>query len=376
MEQCDADSALGMARGSSAALSPSSTGLRRLAFVTGPGAPGFNALHEAIAALGHKVLSLSTIGPKEVSGTSDTIDRRAYDPAPEGWSFLQARRATQALSETLKDWRASAVISAGAQTALLAASAAEQAGIKERTAIVLDRFDGSDAAMVELWRKAFALSTASIFLNRDDQYAAIKADVMREGMPAFVVPGAGVDLAASPMQPLPPWRDEPVVLIHVDGEKHAEVKLALKAVSELLNRNASMQVRTSGLSPGRDYNLPARVEAVSSEAPAFEAALEECHIYVHVPGNAGIPTHLLAALAAGRPVIATSTPGCHDMVDDAVNGCLVEQGSVAALTKAIELFVKNPELLAPAAHASRMKAERRFNRRDINQAWLKALALS
>lgn len=352
----------------------SSTGLQRVAFVTGSSAPGFNPLFEAIATLGHKVLSLSASGSAD-SKPTDGIDRRTYDPAPEGWSFLQSRRAVQGLSETLKDWRASAVISAGAQTALLAASAAEQAGIKERTAIVLERFGGHDAAIIELWRKAFALSTAAIFFNRDDRQSAIKAEVMPERMPMSVVPGAGVDLTASTVIPMPPFRDGPVLLMRVDGGEPAQVKLALEAASALLGRNPSIQVRLSGLEPGRELKLPARVEAVAGERPAFEAALGECHVYIHVPGNAGLPTHLLLALAAGRPVIATSTPGCQDMIDDAVNGCLVEQGSVAALTNAVELFVANPELLVSAARASRTKAERRFDGRDIQQAWLKALAL-
>ena len=105
-------------------------------------------------------------------------------------------------------------------------------------------------------------------------------------------------------------------------------------------------------------------------------ALWQCHVYVEAGDTAALPAGALAALAAGRPVIAANTPGCRDVVDDFVNGCLVEPGSAAAIVKAMEIFTGSPELIETTARASRLKAERRFDRREINQQWLKVLALT
>ena len=54
------------------------------------------------------------------------------------------------------------------------------------------------------------------------------------------------------------------------------------------------------------------------------------------------PHTVVEALAVGTPVIATRTGGVAEVVEDGVNGLIVEPGDVAALTAAIELFFTDP----------------------------------
>lgn len=50
----------------------------------------------------------------------------------------------------------------------------------------------------------------------------------------------------------------------------------------------------------------------------------------------GIPVALMEAMAAGRPVIASRLSGIPELVEDGVNGLLIEPGSVAQLIRALQ----------------------------------------
>lgn len=58
----------------------------------------------------------------------------------------------------------------------------------------------------------------------------------------------------------------------------------------------------------------------------------------------GVPKVLLEAAACGRPIIATDSPGCREIVRSGDNGLLVPVNDSAALSSAIELLIENPAL--------------------------------
>ncbi len=104
-------------------------------------------------------------------------------------------------------------------------------------------------------------------------------------------------------------------------------------------------------------------------------AIGRAHVYVYPSRAEGMPRSVLEALAAGRPVITTNSPGCRETVDERVNGCLVPPGDAAALAEAMESFLKRPDLIPAMARASRIKAERRFDAREVNKVLLEVLGL-
>ena len=69
--------------------------------------------------------------------------------------------------------------------------------------------------------------------------------------------------------------------------------------------------------------------------------------------NEGIPQALLQAMYAGCPVIGTRVGGIPDIVEDGINGILVEPGNSSALATAIANTLNNPEKTA-------IRAERAF----------------
>ena len=56
------------------------------------------------------------------------------------------------------------------------------------------------------------------------------------------------------------------------------------------------------------------------------------------------PTVVLEAMAAGRPVVASSSGGIVDLVQDGVTGILVPPGEPVALAKALTSMIEDPAM--------------------------------
>jgi glycosyltransferase involved in cell wall biosynthesis len=75
----------------------------------------------------------------------------------------------------------------------------------------------------------------------------------------------------------------------------------------------------------------------------------------------GIPNVLVEAMAAGVPVVSTRISGIPELIDDEVDGILVEPGDPDALAAAIRRLLGEPELAERLAAAARRKVESRFD---------------
>ena len=82
---------------------------------------------------------------------------------------------------------------------------------------------------------------------------------------------------------------------------------------------------------------------------------------------------MLEAMAMGRPIITTDVPGCRMTVAEGQNGFLVPAGDAGALEKAMEKFIKTPEIIGPMGAKSRVLAERNFDVRMVNRIVLEAM---
>lgn len=85
--------------------------------------------------------------------------------------------------------------------------------------------------------------------------------------------------------------------------------------------------------------------------------MAQCHI-VCLPSKygEGVPKVLLEAAAAGRPVVATDTPGCREVIEDGVEGLLVPAGDSAALAAALRRLIESPAERLAIGTAGRAKA--------------------
>jgi glycosyltransferase involved in cell wall biosynthesis len=105
------------------------------------------------------------------------------------------------------------------------------------------------------------------------------------------------------------------------------------------------------------------------DIPALLAAAD---LFVFPSLTEGMPNALLEAMAAGLPVVACDVPGCHDLIDNQVNGLLVPPRSARALAAAVAQLLADPALARRLGRAAR-RTVMRSHSQDICHANYAAL---
>lgn len=88
--------------------------------------------------------------------------------------------------------------------------------------------------------------------------------------------------------------------------------------------------------------------------------LSESHVSVLPSYNEALPMTLLEAMAYGMPVIATRVGGIPEIVDDGVNGLLVEPRDDEALFRAMSYYIENRAEIRRHGMAGRRRSEEFF----------------
>lgn len=318
------------------------------------------------------------------------IERATFDASPTRVPFLADWRITREIATTLQRWRPDVVLCFGARTMALGAVAARRARAPRVVVVVtgLSR-DAAEAGAeghllpIRRYARAFKPATAAIVHNRDDERVLAGAGLLRPGLPVHVVPGAGVDLAGFAFEPLPPIAGGLVFLMVAPLDRTRGVidycEAALR-VKERAPGATFLLAGPAGEGPGgiAPEELRRYQGAIEFLGPLADVrpAMARAHVLVYPSHGEGMPRIVLEAMAMGRPIVTTDAPGCRETVDDRVNGCLVPVADVGALASAISSFLKRPDLLPSMARASRLKAERRFDEREVNRTLLAAIGLA
>lgn len=98
----------------------------------------------------------------------------------------------------------------------------------------------------------------------------------------------------------------------------------------------------------------------------MEEILNQAHV-VCLPTcyREGVPRVLIEAAACGRPLVATDTPGCRDIVHDKENGFLVQCHDVSALASALKRLILDGNLRRKFGRESRRIAEADYTREIV-----------
>ena len=232
-----------------------------------------------------------------------------------------------------------------------------------------------------LYRIALVRADRVMFLNPDDvAYCVNNGVVSREK--ASCLGGIGVDLAE--------WGSVPSVTVPVTFLLAARL-LREKGIVEYITAARLVKLKYPEvrfiLLGGLDANPGglgrAEVEAWAQEGivewPGHVSVrqwLEQASVYV-LPSyyREGVPRSTQEAMAMGRPVITTDSPGCRETVEQGVNGFMVPVRDASALEQAMLNFVRQPELIAPMGTASRLMAEAKFDVHKINAEIFKIMAI-
>lgn len=237
----------------------------------------------------------------------------------------------------------------------------------------------------QLYKFAFKKAKAVVFQNKDDRAFFESQRIIGSNLKGQIVAsvnGSGVDLLNFTSTPLPA---QPAFMLISRMLKNKGVPEFIEASRRIKAVHPKAQFVLLG--PADSDNpmgvAPAELEALESAAGAYYAGaakdvrpwLEKCSCMV-LPSyyREGVPKILIEALAMGRPVITTDTPGCRETVIPGANGFFVEPRSAGSLQAAMEQFLAmSRDEQGGMGVKSRRLAEEKFDENKVIDTYMEIL---
>lgn len=296
------------------------------------------------------------------------------------------------LQEIIEEEKPDKVFSFTIKPVIFGSIAAKRAGIKEIYSLIcgLGMLFCSDALKTrmlrvvgcKLYRYALKFNAKVIFQNRDDIDEFVGRELV-EREKCELVNGSGVNLKKFTRNKIPTDYVEFLMVSRVlkekgvmeyfkaakiVKEKHPEVKFVyIGAIDK--NKNA---IDVDKL---KSYIRDGIVECVP-ETKTVEKYVAKCSVFV-LPSyyREGIPRTILEALAMGRPVLTTNTPGCRETVVEGENGRFVQVKRVADLAEKMEWMIEHKSDLQKMGDKSYAMCLERFTIDIIDKRMLEIMGM-
>jgi glycosyltransferase involved in cell wall biosynthesis len=239
----------------------------------------------------------------------------------------------------------------------------------------------SRAAASLLYRVALERSDVIVFQNRDDEALFRRLRLMPRGRASHVVNGSGVDLDHFSPAPVP---DGASFLMIARLLKDKGIREFAEAAKRIKATHPDVTITLVGdFDPSPDsLSRPELDELIrcgidyKGHVADVRPAIAACSVYVLPSYREGTPRSVLEAMAMGRAIITTDTPGCRETVRPGENGFLVRPRDTWSLYEAMMRFVDEPALAPKMGDVSRKIAEDKFDVRDVNANLLRFAGLS
>lgn len=332
---------------------------------------------------GHRVLCLTppATGQYQRALRNLGAQHRVVEVPHQRIRLLVEWKAISSLITHFNDWQPNIVMGFGPRTLMLAAIAARRARVRRIVSLV-NSLPAGGIESIGRRRFGYAVraSDALVFHNGDHARALADIGMLPPNLPVAIVPGSGVNLAEFKAAPLPPHQDGVVFLMLARVERNRGVLEYRAAAKALKAEWPSARFKFAGPSSDAHDAIPREElwDALEDlgHLEDVRPALASCHVFVYPSYAEGMPRAVLEALATGRPVITTRTAGCRETVDEKVSGSLVPPGDAKELADTMAGYLARPELLPIGARAARLKAQRRFDMRDVNATLLRVLGVA
>lgn len=249
---------------------------------------------------------------------------------------------------------------------------------------------------VQLYRRALNKCTGIFFQNPDDIALFKNLRIIGEDSPVTMTNGSGVNMGHFAMGK----RDEVKVNGSVNGTE--DPSICFLVIARLLRDKGIMEfvraaqelkskhgdgVRFVVVGP-YDPNLPfavsredydvwmkGNVVAFMGKQSDVRPFINDCDVYVLPSYREGTPRSVLEAMAMGRPVVTTDTPGCRETVVEGENGFLVPAGEWKPLAEAMERFIHQPGLIADMGEKSYQLCEEKYEVGKVNEGILRTMGI-
>jgi glycosyltransferase involved in cell wall biosynthesis len=236
-----------------------------------------------------------------------------------------------------------------------------------------------------LYRMALSRSRTVFFQNPDDLGLFLNAGLVRPEQ-TELLPGSGVDLARFLPSVGRRESEDPFVFLLVSRLLRSKGIEDYVAAAEAVRRQlptATFQIAGIMESGHKEaitedemwrWSASGTISYLGALDDVRPAIAEADAVVLPTFYPEGTPRALLEAASMAKPLITTNVPGCREVVDDGVNGFLVEPLDPEALASAMLRMTRMPEEdLRAMGVASRRKAEAEFDERIVISRYLQAI---
>ena len=235
-----------------------------------------------------------------------------------------------------------------------------------------------------LYRVALADARNLFLFNASDEADMRRFGMIPPGVPVSQVPGSGIDTLRFRSQPLPPG--PPVFLLVARLMVHKGLRDFAQAARIVKQRHPGARFQILGPPDLNPAGLP--MEELDSwvteglvdylgETRDVRPHLAAATVFV-LPSwyREGLPRSILEAMATGRAVVTTDTPGCRDAVVAGETGLIVPPRDPQALADALLMLAGDPALAARMGEAARRRAEQVYAVEKVNAQLMQAMGLA
>jgi len=295
------------------------------------------------------------------------------------------------LTAILKSIKADAIVVYGVQQIPSVCLAAKLAGVPKVFAVIngsgrlfqLKGAVGKGVKMVGLPLLRYSLGNCErVFFQNDDDLQMFKDIHLVGQIQARRLNGSGVNTGRFVQQPMP---EEPIFLLvarllwekgiqeYLDAARLVKQAFPLarfQLIGAFDSRSGS--VNEKDLQPYMNEETIEYLGVVSNIQDYYAAA----SVFV-LPSyyREGIPRTILEAMATGRPIITTDSPGCRETVENGLNGFIIPPRNVEALADKMIWMIQHQEERMNMGNQSRYICENKFDVNEVNKIMLNGMEL-
>lgn len=215
------------------------------------------------------------------------------------------------------------------------------------------------------------LTDCLITINEEDYALAVRHRFPAERIEH--VHGVGVDMLR--FYPAPPERkrelrkrmgyreDEILMFFAAEFNANKNQQMLIRALARLQETHPHVRLLLAGDGPlltkcrqlARELQVSERVDFLGYRND-LDQLLPMCDFAVSSSHREGLPVNIMEAMASGLPIVASSNRGHRELVQDGVNGFLVEANQIEACAEKMSRLIQSEAL------------RRRMGRRSLEQA--------
>ncbi|MDZ4297747.1 MAG: glycosyltransferase family 4 protein [Moraxellaceae bacterium] len=233
-----------------------------------------------------------------------------------------------------------------------------------------------------LYKFALRRSSLIFFQNPDDRDDFAKMGLLPKEVPVVIVNGSGVDLDVFKPAPFPQTPLRFLLIARLLGDKGIREFVSAANIVKATHPTIEFHL-VGGVDSNPDSISEAEVRSWHESGDIkWHGALDDVrhviansHVYVLPSYREGTPRTVLEAMAMGRPIITTNSPGCRETVVNGYNGFLVPVRSVESLVNVMNYFIDKPELVSEMGARSFQIAKNKYDVHKVNAKMFKAMEL-